>query len=886
MIGPGLEVLPLFLKATLIAGGAIVGAWMLGRAGASAAARHLAWLAGMLALLALPLLAAALPPLDLPLLPSEPATANAVAPPEAASAARALPSPPVALAAPVPAAGGVEPLGEDRGPVPLLPLVYAAGLAAFLAWLAIGHVALALLRRRAREVEDPEWSTLLAELCRDLGVRAPVRLLADSGSAMPMTWGTFRPSILLPDEARGWSAERRRFVLLHELAHIRRRDPLTQTISFVACAFYWFHPLVWLMAARQRKEQEHACDDLVLSRLGRPRSYAQNLLDLAGSIERRPLLARASVAMAGRSEIEARLLAIVDRLRNRRPPKPGLVAATAAMMASLTILLAAANPVRAAPGAGPAEAAPADSKPARIDRHGDVIVVQDWVKATPGGTLTVDIPTGGELSVLGWEHNWVGLEAQLRGRDREGTRVALSPAGAGDVRLTARQATDGSYSTSHRFILRVPRRYSLALSSGGGGITLTDLSGRFAGNTGGGPIVLTRLRGEARLQTGGGDVAVTDSELDGFVGTGGGEVRLENVRGSLRSSRNDASDPPEAPRSSDRALSIEKAGGGIDVDSADNGARLVTGGGDIRLGSARVFVDAQTGGGDIVLGPVDGAVTATTGAGAVTVRLADGGSGGTRDVVVRSGTGPVTIVLDPGAGAEFDVETGYTRSHGRPVKIRSDVALRVTESATYEDLNRGTPRRYVRGTGRVGDGRYKVRIRTVNGDVRIVHGGSSEAVAPGNREDRVEAAANERAAASLEAKLWSAGVRSGTEAVESLGGLRGSAGYSALAKAAHFHPSPAVRGAAAEALGRLASDPAIEALAQLAQTEDDIGVQLRAVRALAATYPRTDLRRSNSPASIRNMLAAIAASHPKRSTRAAAADALQSLASLPAGPEA
>lgn len=886
MIDAGPELLPLLLKATAIAGAAIAGAWLLGRLGASAAARHLNWLSAMLALLALPLLAAALPPLDLPLLPGEPIAAAAVALPDVAASASAPASQPATVAEPLAAAGDAAPAGTVRNPVPILLLAYATGLGALLAWLAIGHVALIRLGRRARKVDDPQWLSLLARLARDLEVRTPVRLLMDSGSAMPMTWGTFRPNILLPDEARSWSADRRRFVLLHELAHIRRRDPLTQTVSFVACALYWFHPLVWLMAARQRKEQEHACDDLVLGRLGRPRSYAQTLLDLAGSIERRPLLARASVAMAGRSEIEARLLAIVDRLRNRRPPKPGLVAAAGATMACLTVLLAAANPVRAAPETAPAEAAPVDSKPARTDRHGDVIVVQDWVKATPGGTLTVDIPTGGELSVLGWEHDWVGLEAELRGRDREGTRVELTPAGAGDVRLTARQATDGSYSTSHRFTLRVPRRYSLAVSSGGGGITLTDLDGRFTGNTGGGPIALSRMRGEARLQTGGGDVAVTDSDLDGFVGTGGGEVRLENVRGSLRSSRNDASDPPSAVRSSDSALSIEKAGGGIDVDSADHGARLFTGGGDIRLGAARVFVDAQTGGGDIFLGPVDGAVTATTGAGAVTIRLAGGGPGGSRDVVVRSGTGPVTIHLDPGAGAEFDVETGYTRSHGRPVKIRSDVALSVTESATYEDANGGTPRRYVRGTGRVGDGRYKVRIRTVNGDVRIVHGGSSDAARPWNREERVESAANGRAAAALEAKLWSAGVRSGTEAVESLGGLRGGAGYPALAKAAHFHPSPAVRGAAAEALGRIASDPAIEALAQLTLTDDDAGVQLRAVRALAAAYPRTDLRRSNGPASIRRMLADVAASHPKRATRAAAADALRSLDPLPAGSEA
>jgi beta-lactamase regulating signal transducer with metallopeptidase domain len=318
----------LLVRATLLMGVAWASAAMLRKAGASAAARHLAWLLGIFALLALPLLWWLVPALRLPILPAEAATGAA-----AGAASFAVAPPPEE---PAHAAWSV-----------VLPIVYALGATALLARLVVGRRMLGRLWRDSGPVPDRGWETLLSRLALEVGLRRRVELRIARGPAVPMTWGTLAPKILLPAEASEWPPERRRLVLLHELAHVARRDSFSRSLASLACALYWFHPGAWFAARRMRLEQEHAADDHVLVAGGSAQAYALSLLHLARSMKAGPRFDQA-VAMAGMDLLERRLVSITSPARRARPGA-AFLSSSALLAASATLIVAAGVPVSATP---------------------------------------------------------------------------------------------------------------------------------------------------------------------------------------------------------------------------------------------------------------------------------------------------------------------------------------------------------------------------------------------------------------------------------------------------------------------------------------------------------------------------------------------------------
>jgi len=293
----------------------------------SAATRHLVWTAAFAALLALPLLSALLPVMKVPVSPSLlPAGAvfQTFAGTAPVSAARR------ALLPPTAAESSARPWQPDWQAWMTVAWMMGAGLA--FAQMLMGWASMRSVRRKAAVKEEAG----IASLAEELGLRDRVELLEAGPGTMPMTFGLLRPAVVLPEEAAEWTPERRRLVLLHELAHVRRGDIAMHVLARFALNLYWWNPLAWIGWRMFLKERERAADDVVLSAGARASDYAGHLLEIARTMQH-SIAGAPAVAMARRSQLEGRLMAILDERTNRK--RPGRAAAFAAALAAMCIVV-------------------------------------------------------------------------------------------------------------------------------------------------------------------------------------------------------------------------------------------------------------------------------------------------------------------------------------------------------------------------------------------------------------------------------------------------------------------------------------------------------------------------------------------------------------------
>lgn len=173
--------------------------------------------------------------------------------------------------------------------------------------------------------------------CSTLNIGQHITLLLHPDKTIPVVWGIFRPRLMLPLAAKNWSSEQLQSVLLHELAHIKRRDVLGQLLAQFACTLHWFNPLVWLAAWRMHVERERACDDLVLASGVRPSAYAEHLLNVATRLSSSPWTQACGLAMAWNSSLHGRLIAVLSEKQNRRRVSSTVLAA--AMMICTAVVV-------------------------------------------------------------------------------------------------------------------------------------------------------------------------------------------------------------------------------------------------------------------------------------------------------------------------------------------------------------------------------------------------------------------------------------------------------------------------------------------------------------------------------------------------------------------
>ena len=262
----------------------------------SAATRHLIWLVAMIAMLVVPLFSAMLPRWQV--LPAWVAIADSSAAVDSSADSVAMPSAskPERLPDSIPSSSQMidrerpfsstdQHAGQQWSTVPDSPPDFVAGITANpiirhskwfsalpLLWaIGFSFLVLRLIAARWMLRSTERGGRLIAMLgandglatlrsesdqaviaafegaYQQLGIRQSVRLLIHPERSIPVVWGIRQFRLLLPELAQQWSADQLRSVLLHELAHIKRRDTLVQLLTQAACALHWFNPLVWVL---------------------------------------------------------------------------------------------------------------------------------------------------------------------------------------------------------------------------------------------------------------------------------------------------------------------------------------------------------------------------------------------------------------------------------------------------------------------------------------------------------------------------------------------------------------------------------------------------------------------------------------------------------------
>ena len=218
----------------------------------------------------------------------------------------------------------------------LLPLVIL-----FLT-MVVAVVRLGAMHRRANVLVNPSWQAALAMAQRRMGFKHGTALLVSEELRSPVSWGVMRPIILLNEQAVGAVGEAEA-IIAHELAHVARLDWAKLLISRLACALFWFNPLVWRLARECHQLREEAADDAVLLSEVDGADYASLLVNAARHDNKALLIAAHGVA-PGKDSLTRRITRVLDADLARGPANNAWVALCLVSLVAVAAPLAAFDP--------------------------------------------------------------------------------------------------------------------------------------------------------------------------------------------------------------------------------------------------------------------------------------------------------------------------------------------------------------------------------------------------------------------------------------------------------------------------------------------------------------------------------------------------------------
>ncbi|MFO7656793.1 MAG: M56 family metallopeptidase [Bacteroidales bacterium] len=136
------------------------------------------------------------------------------------------------------------------------------------------------LKHYRTQLVSKQWQETFEKLCHRLKVSNTVKILQSTMIKVPLVIGFFRPVILIPVTAfTGLSAKELEMIIMHELAHIIRRDYIVNILLSLVEIIFFFHPAAWWMSKTIRTERENCCDDIAIEESGDSISFAKALVN-------------------------------------------------------------------------------------------------------------------------------------------------------------------------------------------------------------------------------------------------------------------------------------------------------------------------------------------------------------------------------------------------------------------------------------------------------------------------------------------------------------------------------------------------------------------------------------------------------------------------------
>jgi beta-lactamase regulating signal transducer with metallopeptidase domain len=231
-------------------------------------------------------------------------------------------------------------------------VAWAAAASLLLLRLGLGFWRLRKIRSNCFPVDALQLDPAIVRAVLDFESERRVEVCVSNDLSVPAALGFFRPAIVFP----AWplpqlSPTEIKVILLHELAHLQRRDDWTNLLQKIVKALFFFHPAVWWIESRLTLEREMACDDAVLAQTASPKAYASSLISFAEKLQRpRGLysqglhsrsLALAQTLVTRMRQMSLRVTRILD---SKRPARTGLWKPVLALGAVLLAVACAATP--------------------------------------------------------------------------------------------------------------------------------------------------------------------------------------------------------------------------------------------------------------------------------------------------------------------------------------------------------------------------------------------------------------------------------------------------------------------------------------------------------------------------------------------------------------